>query len=58
MLIADNLHGDYYLGLAQRIQVGGMSVWLILWGIAVCAQRTRAPARAATSTAGQVSSTS
>ncbi|GAB41415.1 DUF998 domain-containing protein [Gordonia sputi] len=58
MLIADNLHGDYYLGLAQRIQVGGMSVWLILWGFAVCAQRTRSQASAAPSTPAQVSSTS
>jgi hypothetical protein len=35
MLVADNLSGDYRLGLAQRIQVGGMSVWLMLWGWAV-----------------------
>lgn len=39
MLAADNLHGDYRLGLAQRIQVGGMSVWLVLWGVAVATQR-------------------
>lgn len=35
MLAADNAHGDYRLGLAQRIQVGGMTVWLVLWGVAV-----------------------
>ncbi|WLP90478.1 DUF998 domain-containing protein [Gordonia sp. NB41Y] len=39
MLAADDLHGDYRLGLAQRIQVGGMSVWLMLWGVAVATQR-------------------
>lgn len=39
MLSADNLTGDYLLGLAQRIQVGGMSVYLILWGAAVAGQR-------------------
>ena len=35
MLGADRLDGDYRLGLAQRIQVGGMSVWLAFWGVAV-----------------------
>ncbi|MGW5521473.1 DUF998 domain-containing protein [Gordonia sp. NPDC003950] len=35
MLAADNAHGDYRLGLAQRIQVGGMSLFLVLWGAAV-----------------------
>lgn len=35
MLTADNLHGDYRLGLAQRIQVGGMSVWLIVWAATI-----------------------
>lgn len=35
MLIADNLPGDYRLGLAQRIQVGGMSLWMITWAVAV-----------------------
>ncbi|MDL9938129.1 DUF998 domain-containing protein [Gordonia sp. ABSL1-1] len=35
MLVADNLTGNYRLGLAQRIQVGGMSVWLMLWGAAL-----------------------
>lgn len=35
MLAADNAHGDYRLGLAQRIQVGGMTVWLVLWGVAI-----------------------
>lgn len=58
MLIADNLHGDYYLGLAQRIQVGGMSVWLVLWGFSVCTQRATAPARDSSGVPGQVSSTS
>ncbi|WP_280266351.1 DUF998 domain-containing protein [Nocardia wallacei] len=29
MLIADNLPGDYALGIAQRIQVGAISVWLL-----------------------------
>ncbi len=35
MLIADNLPGDYALGIAQRIQVGAMSLWLITLGVAV-----------------------
>lgn len=39
MLVADNLTGDYRLGLAQRIQVGGMSLWLVLWGWAVVRSR-------------------
>lgn len=39
MLVADNLSGDFRLGLAQRIQVGGMSVWLMLWGWAVLSSR-------------------
>ncbi|MFI6870854.1 DUF998 domain-containing protein [Nocardia sp. NPDC050406] len=32
MLIADNLSGDYGLGIAQRIQVGAMSLWLVTLG--------------------------
>ncbi|EGD53804.1 DUF998 domain-containing protein [Gordonia neofelifaecis] len=35
MLAADRLGGDYRLGLAQRIQVGGMSVWMAFWGVAI-----------------------
>lgn len=35
MLAADNAHGDFRLGLAQRIQVGGMSVWLVIWAVAI-----------------------
>lgn len=35
MLVADNLSGDYVLGLAQRIQVGGLTVWLALWGASI-----------------------
>ncbi|MEV0249972.1 DUF998 domain-containing protein [Nocardia sp. NPDC050712] len=35
MLVADNLSGDYALGIAQRIQVGAMSLWLAALGIAV-----------------------
>ncbi|GGG18169.1 hypothetical protein GCM10007304_35230 [Rhodococcoides trifolii] len=34
MLIADNLPGDYSLGLAQRIQIAGMSVWMVMLGVA------------------------
>ncbi len=37
MLAADNLGGDFVLGLAQRIQVGGMTVWLVIWGVAMSA---------------------
>lgn len=35
MLVADNLPGDYALGIAQRIQVGSMSVWLLTLAAAV-----------------------
>ncbi|TSE00680.1 DUF998 domain-containing protein [Skermania sp. ID1734] len=35
MLIADNLSGDYQLGIAQRIQVGSMTLWLVALGVAV-----------------------
>ncbi|GAB19044.1 hypothetical protein GOEFS_073_00640 [Gordonia effusa NBRC 100432] len=39
MLIADNLSGDYRLGLAQRIQVGAMSVWMLVWAVALVRER-------------------
>ena len=52
MLIADNLTGNYRLGLAQRIQVGGMSVWLILWGVAVACERTLAQRKSMTMSPG------
>ncbi|GAB2651159.1 DUF998 domain-containing protein [Nocardia goodfellowii] len=35
MLVADNLSGDYALGIAQRVQVAAMSLWLGTLGIAV-----------------------
>ncbi|NMN98510.1 DUF998 domain-containing protein [Nocardiaceae bacterium YC2-7] len=35
LLIADNLPGDYALGVAQRVQVGGFSLWLVTLGVAV-----------------------
>lgn len=35
MLVADNLPGNYALGIAQRIQVGSMSLWLITLAAAV-----------------------
>ncbi|MFF0353513.1 MULTISPECIES: DUF998 domain-containing protein [unclassified Nocardia] len=35
MLIADNLSGSYALGIAQRIQVGSMSLWLVALAAAV-----------------------
>ncbi|MCP2293025.1 Protein of unknown function (DUF998) [Nocardia amikacinitolerans] len=35
MLVADNLSGDYALGIAQRIQVGSMSLWLLTLAVAV-----------------------
>lgn len=43
MLAADRLDGDYRLGLAQRIQVGGMSVWLAFWGVAITRWTPAAP---------------
>jgi hypothetical protein len=42
MLVADNLSGDYALGIAQRIQVGSMSLWLIILAAAVLESRDRA----------------
>lgn len=35
MLVADNLPGNHALGIAQRIQVGAMSLWLIALAAAV-----------------------
>ncbi len=35
MLVADNLPGSYALGIAQRIQVGSMSLWLVTLAAAV-----------------------
>ncbi|MBF6071879.1 DUF998 domain-containing protein [Nocardia farcinica] len=35
MLVADRLPGEYALGIAQRIQVGAMSVWLLTLAVAV-----------------------
>ncbi|MFC9893052.1 DUF998 domain-containing protein [Nocardia sp. NPDC127579] len=35
MLAADRLPGDYALGIAQRIQVGAISLWLIALGFAL-----------------------
>jgi hypothetical protein len=41
MLIADNLPGDYALGIAQRVQVGAMSIWLVFLGVAVYMTRSQ-----------------
>ncbi|MFF5031344.1 DUF998 domain-containing protein [Nocardia salmonicida] len=35
MMVADNLSGSYALGIAQRIQVGAMSLWLLALATAV-----------------------
>ncbi|WP_243654794.1 DUF998 domain-containing protein [Nocardia alba] len=35
MMVADNLSGSYSLGIAQRIQVGAMSLWLLALATAV-----------------------
>ncbi|WP_245650416.1 DUF998 domain-containing protein [Nocardia harenae] len=35
MLVADNLSGDYLLGVAQRIQVTAMSLWLLALALEV-----------------------
>ena len=35
MLIADNLSGNFALGIAQRIQVGSMSLWLIALAVQI-----------------------
>jgi hypothetical membrane protein len=55
MLVADNLPGNYALGVAQRIQVGTMSLWLVALGVQIwvaerspavrCARRGAAVAR-------------
>jgi hypothetical protein len=43
MLVADNLPGDYALGVAQRIQVGAMSLWLVTLAVQIgVAQRSAA----------------
>ncbi|MGC4934821.1 DUF998 domain-containing protein [Gordonia sp. DT30] len=39
MLAADGISGDWLLGLAQRIQIGGMSLFLVVWGVSVARQR-------------------
>ncbi|MGV9666737.1 DUF998 domain-containing protein [Nocardia niigatensis] len=44
MLIADNLPGNYGLGIAQRIQVGAMSLWLVALAVQiVVAERDSGP---------------
>ena len=43
LLIADNLPGDYGLGIAQRIQVGGMSLYLVVLGCALRLGRCLSP---------------
>ncbi len=43
MLIADNLPGDYELGVAQRIQVGAMSLWLVTLGVTQYRERFSSP---------------
>lgn len=35
MLIADNLPGNYALGIAQRIQIGSMSLWLVALAVQI-----------------------
>ncbi|QRY62061.1 DUF998 domain-containing protein [Gordonia sp. PDNC005] len=41
MLGSDRLQGDYLLGLAQRIQVGAMSVWLLVFSVGTWSSRRR-----------------
>lgn len=41
MLVADNVSGDWALGIAQRVQVGAMSAWLVIAGVLI---RRRSPA--------------
>jgi len=41
MLIADNLPGNYALGIAQRIQIGAISLWLVALAVQIfVAERT------------------
>ncbi|WP_306363231.1 DUF998 domain-containing protein [Nocardia sp. CC227C] len=42
LLIADNLPGDHGLGIAQRVQVGAMSLWLMALGAQVAAANRHA----------------
>ncbi|MEV5647802.1 DUF998 domain-containing protein [Nocardia sp. NPDC052254] len=45
MMIADNLAGNFALGIAQRIQVGSMSLWLIALAVQIwVAERVSASA--------------
>ncbi|MGF6881577.1 putative membrane protein [Nocardia sp. GAS34] len=54
MLIADNLAGNYALGIAQRIQIGAISLWLVALAVQIVvaervvsgAGRARPPASA------------
>ncbi|MFR9752814.1 DUF998 domain-containing protein [Nocardia sp. 004] len=39
LLVADNLPGDYALGIAQRIQVGAISLWLLALAASVHRER-------------------
>ncbi|WP_084528385.1 DUF998 domain-containing protein [Nocardia crassostreae] len=41
MLIADNLSGNYGLGIAQRIQVGAMSLWLLALAVQIVVAERR-----------------
>lgn len=43
LMIADNLPGEYGLGIAQRIQVGGMSAYLVVLGCALRLDTCRSP---------------
>ncbi|MFC8045007.1 DUF998 domain-containing protein [Nocardia sp. NPDC057353] len=39
MLVADNLSGDYALGIAQRVQVTAMALWLLALALEVARAR-------------------
>lgn len=59
MLIADNLPGNYGLGIAQRIQVGAMSLWLVALAVQiVVAERDSGPSTKHRRSPGRIASAS
>jgi hypothetical protein len=49
--VLDEVHGDWSLGIAQRLQVGLIAVWLGVLAVSVARAGAPAPARAGVLTA-------
>ncbi|WP_063712725.1 DUF998 domain-containing protein [Nocardia concava] len=41
MLVGDNLSGHFALGIAQRVQVGSISLWMMAFAVALSSENTR-----------------